>query len=347
VKVDPGYVPAWVDLLQVSFAKADRERVAERLEALASLAGQDYERVKAGRLAYAIAWGDSAGRVQAWAAVDTLSASLVRLTGILLTNGRFLSLNEALFRKTLTEPDKASICVFCLTVLVLWQGKFGELIRLLDHPIMSPQDRKGGLYDLHFFGAALPDTLDRGLGFQPADTTLWFPAGAYAADHGRWAQHTAAVQAFRAAARQAGRDSLDARAFGGAANALEGFGLWKRGRAREALPIMTAGQRDMVGASLASEPNRLVCRWIGLLLLELGKPAEAVPYFQVAWPGFIIRDPFTAYEMGRTYAELGENQKAIEAYQEALIAWRDADPVLKPRIETARREIARLGGARE
>ena len=37
-----------------------------------------------------------------------------------------------------------------------------------------------------------------------------------------------------------------------------------------------------------------------------------------------------------------ENQKAIEAYEPVLLAWRDADPVLQPRIEVARREIARL-----
>jgi hypothetical protein len=47
-----------------------------------------------------------------------------------------------------------------------------------------------------------------------------------------------------------------------------------------------------------------------------------------------------AYEMREAYVELGKNRKAIEAYEEALFAWRDADPVLQPRIETRRREIA-------
>jgi tetratricopeptide (TPR) repeat protein len=103
----------------------------------------------------------------------------------------------------------------------------------------------------------------------------------------------------------------------------------------------------MVGPLPAAGPNSLARRWIGLLLLELGKPAEAVPYLQTLWPGSIIRDPFAAYEIGRAYAELGENQKAIEAYQEALLAWRNADPILEPRIETARREITRLGGTAE
>jgi tetratricopeptide (TPR) repeat protein len=234
-----------------------------------------------------------------------------------------------------------------LASTLLWEGKFDEVIRLLDHPLMPPPGRKRWLYNLHFRGAVLPDTLDRALGFQAADTTFWFLAGAHAADRGHWAGHAAAVQAFRAAARQAGRDSVDARAFGGAANALEGYGLWKRSRAREALPLLIAGQRDMVGPSPAAGSSQYACRWTGLLLLELGKPAEAIPYLQVLWPGFIFRNPFGAYEIGRAYAELGENRKAIEAYQEALLAWRNADPVLKPRIETARREIARLGGTTE
>jgi tetratricopeptide (TPR) repeat protein len=103
----------------------------------------------------------------------------------------------------------------------------------------------------------------------------------------------------------------------------------------------------MIGETPPTFQNPLARRWIGLLLLELGKPAEAVPYLQTLWPGSIIRDPFAAYEIAKAYAELGENRKAIEAYQEALLAWRNADPILKPRIESARREIARLGGTAE
>ena len=240
-------------------------------------------------------------------------------------------------------------CRTCLSMILLWEGKFQEEVRLLDHPLMLRPVRRWFAYDLHSFGMPLPESLERDLEFQTVetDTFSWFFAGAYAADRGRWPEHATAVQAFRTAAGQPGRDSIDLRAFGGAATALEGYGLWKRGRAPEALPLLTTGQRDMVGPSPAVWPNPLARRWIGLLLLELDKPAEAVPYLQTLWPGSIIRDPFAAYEIGRAYAELGENQKAIEAYQEALLAWRDADPVLKPRIDAARREITRLGGTAE
>jgi serine/threonine-protein kinase len=364
VELDPTFAPYRINLLYRSFWQADREQVTERLEALAVLANEEDETVKAGQLAFALAWGDSAGRARAWAAVETLDAEFLRQTSMFLNNGRFLPISEALQRQPQARLDAARWCRTCLSMILLWEGKFQEEIRLLDHPLMEPPLRSLFAYHLHFYGMALPESLERDLAFQVADMTSslrstrlrpagsdrerwwrWagvFMGGAYAADRGRWSDHAAAIQAFRTAARQAGRDPIDARAVGGAAKVLEGYGLWKRGRAREALPLLTAGQRDMVGQFPSAGPNMLACRWIGLLLLELDKPAEAIPYLQTLWPGGIIRDPFAAYEMGRAYALLGEDRKAIEAYREALLAWRNADPILQPRIETARREIARL-----
>jgi serine/threonine-protein kinase len=349
VELDPTFAPYRIELLYRSFWEADREQVAERLEALVHLTREEDETVRRGRLAYALAWGDSASHARAWATVDTLDAELLIQTTMFLNNGRFLSISEALHRQPQARVNMGRFCRTCLSMILLWEGKFQEEIRLLDHPLMLRPVRRSFAYDLHFFGMPLPESLERDLAFQAVetDTFSWFVAGAYAADRGRWPEHATAVRAFRIAARQAGRDSIHSRAFGGAANALEGYGLWKRGRAPEALPLLTAGQRDMVGETPPTFANPLARRWIGFLLLELDKPAEAVPYLQTLWPGSIIRDPFAAYEIGRAYAELGENQKAIEAYQEALLAWRNADPILKPRIEIARREIARLGGTAE
>jgi hypothetical protein len=56
-------------------------------------------------------------------------------------------------------------------------------------------------------------------------------------------------------------------------------------------------------------------------------------------------NPYVAYDMARAYAGAGKNREAIERYRYALTAWRNADPVLRPRIEAARREIARLRDA--
>jgi DNA-binding SARP family transcriptional activator/TolB-like protein len=351
VNLDPTFAPYRRELLYRYFWDADRDGAAEQLAALDGLVQQDDGRVKAGRLAYALAWGDSADRARARAAAATLDPEFLRQVGMFLNNGRFLPITEMLFHQPQARLDSTRICTTCcfpcLSMILVWEGKFQEAIRLLEQPPVPSSGRTWWSYHLHFFGVALPEQLEHRLVSQPADTVGWFFAGAYAADRGRWPEHAAAVQAFRGVGHEAGRDSIDAHAFAGAANALEGYGLWRRGKAREALPLLIAGQRDMIGQCAAMAPNQLVRRWIGLLFLELGKPAEAVPYLQTLWPGSIIRDPFAAYEVGRAYAELGENRKAIEAYEEALLAWRDADPILRPRIEAARREIARLGGPGE
>lgn len=346
VQLDPTFAPYQIGLLQSAFERADREEATEQLAVYARLAPEDRVTLESLRLAYALVWGDSAARARAWKAVDTLDAGILRPAAGTLLNARFLPVSEALHRETLTRLDKTSLCAFCLTWILVWEGKIQEAMRFVDHPLMPPMGRKRWAYQLHFFRVAtLPDTLQRELAFQAADTTSWFLSGAFAADRGRWSEHTAVVQAFRAAARRAGRDSIDSRAFSGAADALEGYGLWRRGKAREALPLLTAGQRNMIGYALPPVWNKFVCWWIGHLYLALDRPAEAIPYLEKAPFGSL--DPFTAYEMGRAYAELGEKRKAVEAYQYALLAWRDADPVLQPRIETARREIARLDGSRE
>ena len=81
--------------------------------------------------------------------------------------------------------------------------------------------------------------------------------------------------------------------------------------------------------------------WLGQLLVELDRPREALAYFQT-------RDTFGGwwsfeeFESAKIYEELGEFEKARESYEYALLAWRDADPELQPRIQEARRALVRL-----
>jgi tetratricopeptide (TPR) repeat protein len=346
IQLDPTFAPFRRDRLYKVFWDAKREEVAEHLAAYARLAPEDRQLLEGGRLAYTLAWGDSAARARAWKTVDTLDAGILKVAGTYLLHARFLPLSEALYRETLSRLDRTEQCASCLTFVLVRQGKIEEAIRLLDHPLLRPPDRRHFAYALHSYRVAtLTDTLQRELAFQRADTNDWLFAGAYAADRGRWPEHAAAVRALRAAGREAGRDSIDARAFGGTADALEGYGLWKQGRTREALPLLIAGQRNMVGYAYPNEePPRRVCWWIGLLLLELGRPADAIPYLHQATGTAFLTNPYVAYDLARAYAGAGENREAIDRYRYALTAWRNADPVLKPRIDAARREIARLGG---
>jgi tetratricopeptide (TPR) repeat protein len=345
IQLDPTFAPFRRDLLYEVFWAARREDVAEQLAAYARLAPEDRMLLDGGRLAYTLAWGDSAARTEAWKAVDTLDSGILEIAGTYLLHARFLPVSEVLYREALSRLEGTEWCANCLTVTLLWQGKFEEGIQSLADPRLSPGSRWRIAYALHSLRLGiLPEALERELAFQAADTNDWLVAGAYAADRGRWPEHAAAVRALRAAGREVGRDSIDARAFGGTADALEGYGLWRRGRTREALRLLIAGQRDMVGyAYPQEEPPRRVCWWIGLLLMELGRPEEAIPYLHQA-PAASL-NPYVAYDLARAYAGAGKNREAIDRYRYALTAWRNADRILQPRIEAARREIARLGGA--
>jgi hypothetical protein len=134
--------------------------------------------------------------------------------------------------------------------------------------------------------------------------------------------------------------------FDGVGRALHGYALWKRGQPTEALPQLEAVQRDMRGTAggfAERTLNDAVRWWLGQLLVELNRPREALVYFRTpeigtggGWR------PFQEFESAKIYEELGEFEKARESYEYALLAWRDADPELRPRIEAAREGLARL-----
>jgi tetratricopeptide (TPR) repeat protein len=132
--------------------------------------------------------------------------------------------------------------------------------------------------------------------------------------------------------------------FDGVARALQGYALWKRGQPAEALPQLEAVHRDMRGwaGNFAEENLRKVVRWwLGQILVELDRPRDALVYFRIPNHGGGWR-PLQEFESAKIYEELGEFEKARESYEYALLAWRDADPELRPRIEVAREGLARL-----
>ena len=87
--------------------------------------------------------------------------------------------------------------------------------------------------------------------------------------------------------------------------------------------------------------NAAIRWWLGQLLVELDRPRDALVYFRarVTSGGW---QPFQEFESAKIYEELGEFEKARESYEYALLAWRDADSELRPRIEAAREGLARL-----
>jgi tetratricopeptide (TPR) repeat protein len=184
-----------------------------------------------------------------------------------------------------------------------------------------------------------------------ADTTsdgafAHFVAGVVAADQGKWGDYEAVLGRAHGEVRRrrAVEDTTAARMFDGVARALQGYALWKRGQPAEALPQLEAVQRDMRGSAggFAEENlNDAVRWWLGQLLVELDRPRDALVYFRTPVTSGGWR-PLREFESAKIYEELGEFEKARESYEYVLVAWRDADPELRPRIEAAREGLARL-----
>jgi len=88
---------------------------------------------------------------------------------------------------------------------------------------------------------------------------------------------------------------------------------------------------------------------LGRLRAELGDTEGAIAVLEAAAASYGYLDGFVGprslalYRLGPLYEELGETEKARDAYAEFAERWKDADPRLQPMVDTARAALARLG----
>jgi tetratricopeptide (TPR) repeat protein len=236
----------------------------------------------------------------------------------------------------------------------LSRGRLDVMYRMLDEGAVAPETRQVApivLYLVSRMGIEVPSgryasalrptpeqaPVDPSDFFGPGLTAFY--AGAYAADRGAWTEHGAAVHRLRlyATAFLERGDSTSARFADGAARGLEGYGIWRRGRAEEALPVLQAAQRAATPLE-RGDLNFSMRWWIARLLMELKRPAEAEPYLR----SLSVDAPSIYYELGRVYETLGRYDDARRSYELFAVAFKDADPELRPLAEEARRAASRL-----
>ncbi|CAN5160254.1 hypothetical protein BH18GEM1_BH18GEM1_13170 [soil metagenome] len=75
----------------------------------------------------------------------------------------------------------------------------------------------------------------------------------------------------------------------------------------------------------------------------MGRPSEAARYFVSA----TVYDPIAWEHLGPIYEELGEPEKARESYEKFLVAWQDAEPAMRPRVERVRQRLAGIAPLRQ
>ena len=342
-ELDPTFAPYYEHLIGHALDDADSARAASLIMRHGRLApGSEYDR--AFRLAFALSFGDQASRRRARAAMDTVDTSLLVVATVNgLWHPRNLSVQAEAFRILRARPDAPSWMLMEQFQNLLNRGGFDAAEALLHDPLLHPRLKTWGTYRLYLAGMDLSDrTLDEALALSAIDTAAgaaeFLIAGAYAADRGRWGEHAAVLGEVRSEAgrRRAAGDTVAARLFEGAAKALEGYELWKRGRPAEAVVRLEAVQQSVRGFAVNGRINLMVRWWLGDLLVALDRPREALRYYQSLW------DPSGEYESARIYESLWEYEKARHSYEYALLAWQEADPELQPRIQEASRALARM-----
>jgi tetratricopeptide (TPR) repeat protein len=123
--------------------------------------------------------------------------------------------------------------------------------------------------------------------------------------------------------------------------ALEGYAMWRRGQREDALRLLERSQQRALGNFQRMRVNIRLRWYLGRLLVEMGRPREALSYFES-----LIRTSLPAdYERGKLYEQLGEAERAREAYALFLARRQRADPVFQPMIKDARAALKRLSGA--
>ena len=360
VELDPGFAVYYRPLIAHALSKGDSARAFSLIEAHGQVApGSNWDRSH--RLALALGFGDSASRGRALASLDTVETGILIDAGLGLGHPSRLPIQTEVMRIARERPDAPRYTYVFLFFALFDRGQFDAAMEVLDNDANAaanpPFVRKIHVFDLYRAGMDLsPDQLAREFELTAADTARpgtigHFVAGVVAADQGRWGDHEVVLGRAQEELRRrrAVGDTAAARVFDGVARALQGYALWKRGHPAEALPLLQVVQRDIL-LTRGGRPrdgleewalNGWIRWWLGQLLVELDRPREALAYFQTD-----VHEAFQYsldhYESARIHQELGEFDEARESYEHVLVAWRDADPELQPRIQEARRALARL-----
>ena len=336
IELDPRFAPFYQHAIEYAFYRADSARALDLLAKFDGLVG-DTRESRRYRRAAALAWGSDTERAAVLATLDTLSGREIPLCS-LLGAPRFVELLVSCARATLENGDNA----IPLAIAGIASGQLAEVDAMLraGRGAPGPWFEAAVLYSMRARG--LPVDEDRLRAAATADEeypTIFFGT-LLAIEDGRLEQVRASRSdaiAFRDSLLAAG-DTLVAGIVDGEVQTIDGFLALQRGERERAVALLIEGQRAGTGWGPTDAVNDAV-RWaIADLLVDLGRPEEAIPYYR----SFRI-DPFASVELGKIYQGLGRTEEAKEQYETALAYWRNAEPALAPQVAEARQRLAGLG----
>ncbi|HET9334011.1 MAG TPA: adenylate/guanylate cyclase domain-containing protein [Gemmatimonadota bacterium] len=348
LQLDPGFGPAWIHRSDLAFSVYDDSvRARAFTDSLALLAPQSVYVARA-RTAWQLAYADSAAADRAWAVLDTATTySPFALFAAQLWGPRFLPLQDRLGELQTRKSTGANWGPVISTWARMGRGRMRAGIESLEDPDIRPHWKGYGAYWFRVQGIPVPpDMLDDALAPGTVDSTdaaSLFLAAAWALDRNRDAESTALAGQIRdLGARQlAEGDSTTAGQTTAMWEALDGFEDLRGGRWEEALRKLQAARPRIAGQTGDWIVNLTIGWWTAELLVDLGRPAEAVPYFES-----ITSTPVAQLELGKIYEGLGDREKALAAYEEFVNAFDQPDPDVVALAEEGRQGVIRMRGLR-
>ncbi len=328
VALDPSFAPYLIHPIDFAFLDYDPVRAEEMVDTYQEASpGSDADRTQ--RLMYELVFEPNSDSEVTEAAIDTLvDLGMMGRYMALLGQPRASRLGEAIHLRVGEETEHlpGSLC----SAYALAEGRWSTFITYVTDERLSRQDRLNCLFSAYFRDYPVPAELLEEAGAWAAEGNgadyVW--VGAYAASQGRWDEYDAAIAAFdeRVEAASAAGDSSTLDFLTHVRPMLEGYGAYARGELETAAEILESMPR-----TYRWPPVRW---WIGRINLELGRPDVAARYFQSF---FVQWAPWTRslFYLGQAYEQMGDLEKAQEAYAEFIDIWKDADPELLPMVEEA------------
>jgi tetratricopeptide (TPR) repeat protein len=339
-ELQPSMAPYHEHLLDLAFLRyGDSAHIAPAL-ATYSRSAPHGEPTIAGRIVFALGFGDSAARRAARAELGTLDSKTAAHVYRFMAHPYFTRLRDDVYQAIeprLDRTDRALLQADRMKSLALTDGRVRDALAALREPGTPAFMRNGGVLYLSVLGIPMPEgVLKDALAAARNDTSLFahrmsvVSAAAVAARLGEWGWYDEFVSAMRKSAvlgRAAG-DSDRVAYWDWAAQVAEAHGLWRRGRKDESLRRFER--------LLATHDGFFVLWSVAEVSLELGRLDQAERTFRALWrndetPAFL--------ELARLLARTGRRAEAREAYRFVVDAWRGADPELQPMVDEARRAL--------
>ena len=348
LQLDPGFAPAWIHRSDLAFSVHDDSARARAFTDSLALLGPQSVYVARARMAWQLAYADSAGAEQALAVLDTTSTiAPFSLFAAQLWGPRFLPIQERLAEIQGRRGTGANWGPVMSTWARLGRGQMHAGMESIEDPEIRFSWDGYAAYWFSVQGIPLPaEAMDQALAPGAVDSTdaaSLFLAAAWALDRERSAENAALIRRMEGlGTRQldAG-DSTRAGATGAMVDALDAYSDLRSGRREEALRKLQVVRPRIAGQRGEWIVNLTIGWWVAELLVGLGRPAEAVPYFES-----ITDTPLSQLELGKIYEELGEREKALTAYEEFVNAFDQPDPEVLALAEEGRQGVIRMRGLR-